>query len=242
MYIMSQEKWKEIKRTYYYNSDKINSIYEISNKGRFRKNNIIQEDLREVNGYYITTLGLLHRLVAKAFIENKDNKPCVDHIDGDKHNNNICNLRWVTHKENNNNPITLSRLKESCKKYYETHDSPFKGKHHKEETKVIISNKKKGIPRTTPIWNKGISPSKESIEKQQSSRKKTCEERGYYVSEEGKKRQSELMKGNQIATNRIHINNGIESKMIYPNELNYYKSIGYVEGRITYHRRRRIAN
>jgi len=45
----------------------------------------------------------VHRLVAKAFIENPCNKPCIDHIDNNKTNNNISNLRWVTKSENGMN-------------------------------------------------------------------------------------------------------------------------------------------
>ena len=45
----------------------------------------------------------LHRLIAEAFIPNPDNKPCVDHIDRNRLNNNIDNLRWVSYAENNLN-------------------------------------------------------------------------------------------------------------------------------------------
>ena len=51
----------------------------------------------------------VHRLVALAFIPNTQNKPQIDHIDCNPSNNNVNNLRWVTPKENQNNPNTLQK-------------------------------------------------------------------------------------------------------------------------------------
>lgn len=51
----------------------------------------------DYKSYYV------HRIIAKYFVPNPENKPFVDHINRNTHDNRAENLRWVTHKENMNN-------------------------------------------------------------------------------------------------------------------------------------------
>lgn len=52
----------------------------------------------------------VHRAVALAHMPNTENKPVIDHIDGNRQNNHISNLRWATYKENSINTPTYREL------------------------------------------------------------------------------------------------------------------------------------
>jgi hypothetical protein len=87
--------------------------YSISNLGRVRNNttNRILKSVVGTHGYYHLNLSkdgklytkLIHKLVAECFIVNPYNKGCVDHIDNNRLNNDIDNLRWVSFQENQMN-------------------------------------------------------------------------------------------------------------------------------------------
>lgn len=67
----------------------------------------------------------------------------IDHINGDRADNRLENLRIVTHTENVNNPLTIERIKKARSK----EKNPFFGKHHSEETKKKMSERAKTIVR-----------------------------------------------------------------------------------------------
>lgn len=112
--------------------------YSVSDQGRVRRNSyvarysdgrshtyseiILKPFLSCENGYLAVnlydTVGKrhsfsVHVLVAKAFIPNPKNKPCVNHKNTIKTNNEYTNLEWCTYHENNSNPITRRHNSES---------------------------------------------------------------------------------------------------------------------------------
>ena len=130
---LENEEWKDV--------ENFVGRYMISNKGRlcgvggYRTNkhgtikwfnHIILNIHPSISGYdhhalYIDGVRsemLTHRLVAKAFIPNPENKPFVDHIDGNKLNNCVENLKWCTHLENMQNP---NSKKKSCTRAHNAH-------------------------------------------------------------------------------------------------------------------------
>jgi hypothetical protein len=98
-------------------------LYEVSNTGRIKslartvsiglgrkqsKPNLYKKQHIGIHGYYSTGLSnggktktvLVHRIVAEAFLPNPQGFRCVNHKDGNKLNNNLDNLEWCSHSQN----------------------------------------------------------------------------------------------------------------------------------------------
>ena len=132
-----KEIWKDI--------EGYEGLYQISNYGKiksFHKNKIlILNNSIDRYGYYFIRLSkngeskrfAVHRLVCFAFIPNKENKPYVNHKDGNPKNNNVNNLEWCTPSENM------------------FHKTRVLGYNHSEQTKkkLSMSAKKRGIHPNT---------------------------------------------------------------------------------------------
>lgn len=118
----------------------VKSLYDGRHK-KFRE--LIMRPGMDTKGYLFVTLYKddkpkplrINRLVAMAFIpipEHLKHIPIeeldVEHIDANRGNNRLDNLRWNTHKGNMENPLTRQRISEAKK-----------GKHHTEETKRKMS-------------------------------------------------------------------------------------------------------
>lgn len=121
---MKVEIWKDIEN---FSKYQVSNLGRIKSKGRYTKVGIKNQDkcyrkeyivdgFINKSGYKQVTLYddngkpktmRVHKLVALAFIENKDNLPQINHKDGNKLNNVVSNLEWITNYDNIQHSIKM---------------------------------------------------------------------------------------------------------------------------------------
>lgn len=161
-----KEIWKSIKG--------FEGHYEVSNLGNVRsldrivkhgkgdsvrrlKGKLLNKSLNV--GYYAVGLRIdgnyklvkVHRLVAGAFIDNPENKPCVNHKDRDRLNNKVDNLEWCTYKENSQHAFNLGVNSAKC----EDHGLSLLTNKQVMEIRKKLSNGEKGVTLAREF---GVSP------------------------------------------------------------------------------------
>lgn len=132
------EKWREIPNT--------NADYYVSNFGRIKSIDywgkhtpgiLKQRQVRGADSYLKIDLDkyksriYVHRLVGKLFIPNPENKPFINHKDGDKQNNHYSNLEWCTRSENTIHSFRVLGTK------YVAHRKGLFGEHHNAARPII---------------------------------------------------------------------------------------------------------
>lgn len=98
----------------------LNGVPRLQKNRHFKKDSLVGKKLSK-KGYLRVRLDAktyqVHRLIALTFLSNPDNKPQINHKDGNKLNNNINNLEWVTNQENRDHAVKynlVSRRDKNC--------------------------------------------------------------------------------------------------------------------------------
>ena len=143
--------WKDVKN--------FEGIYQVSNTGMVRtvsrtyisKIGRLHSVIGKVRILYVSNIGYelitlykngvglthkIHRMVATAFLNNPNNLPQVNHMDGNKQNNNVGNLEWCSAYDN------IAHAERTGLRHSKGEGNSFYNKKHTKETRQLLSELK----------------------------------------------------------------------------------------------------
>lgn len=228
--LMEVEEWRYVEGS---------TVYQVSNFGRVRRLQYTKEYMQyghvahqtfperlfklsaDPDGYLTADLQDLgprrvHRLVAQAFIPNLENKEYVNHIDGNKSNNVVSNLEWVTAQENTHHFRTADCFAEARELHRQRQSASHKGQpyHPRSEEarlRLSIANRAENLP---PERLRKIRENRGPVIHSAETRRLIGQKNA--VAQVGKK----------------FINNGLIEKRVYADECDQYIANGWVAGRL----------